>query len=280
MRDSRGGGDGPRDDIMPVNLARTFLFAPASRLDQVEKALLTTADVVIIDLEDAVRSEDKARARGNLALLQPSRGACVRINDETSDHFEDDIAFLAVCRWVSAVMLPKVQSAEQVGRYRLACKSDVPVLALIESAQGIVASEEIAASGVSRLLFGSADYTAELGAEPNEKLFAYPRSRLVVASAATGLPSPVDGPTLAVHDDAKLIEEATAARLLGMGGKLCIHPAQVSIVDSIFRASASDVQWAREVLDVFEKRGDGVVLVGGEMVDAPVVTRARKILGK
>lgn len=273
-------GEVLRGDVAPMKTAQTFLFVPATRPDQIEKALATTADVVIIDLEDAVRGEDKAQARQNLALLQPSRDACVRINDETTSYFMDDVALVAGCQWVSSVVLPKVHSAAQVERFRIVADNDVPLLALIESARGIVASEEIASSGVSRLLFGSVDYAAELSAEPNEYLFAYPRSRLVVASAAAGLAAPVDGPTLAIHDVDRLIEEATAAQLLGMGGKLCIHPKQVLVVGSIFRSSSSDEQWAREVLDAHEKSDDGVFVVNGEMVDAPVVARARRILGR
>ena len=227
-----------------------------------------------------MRDEDKVQARQNLASLHPSRSACIRINDETTSHFEDDVALIAVCPWVSAIAIPKVHSASQVERFRHAVKNEVPILALIESAQGIVDLEEIANSGVRRLLFGSADYAAELGAEPNERLFEYPRSRLVVASAAAGLAPPIDGPTLAIHDNDRLSEEARVALMLGMGGKLCIHPKQIAVVDSIFRASWSRKRWAHEVLDAYENCGGGVLIVNGEMVDAPVVARARKILSE
>lgn len=265
---------------MDLATARTFLFVPATRPDQIEKALATSTDVVIIDLEDAVSPADKAQARANVAPLHSSTAACVRINDATTSYFEEDVVLVARCPWLLGVVLPKVDSSDDVRHLRDALRSDISLLALIESARGIVAADEIALSGVSRLLFGSADYSTDVGATPSEELFAYPRSRLVVASVAARLGAAVDGPTLAFRDTEKLTEEATAARRLGMGGKLCVHPSQISTVAAIFHASSSSEEWARQVLDAYEKSGGGVVVVNGEMIDAPVAARAREVLGR
>jgi citrate lyase beta subunit len=262
-----------------VATARTFLFVPATRPDRIEKALATNAEVVIVDLEDAVAPEDKASARATLAETQPSGASCVRINDFTTAYFDDDVEFLADNPWVESVVLSKVTSSDDVRHFRSVLGRDIEILALVESARGIVMADEIASAGVSRLLFGSADYSADLGATPSEELFAYPRSRLVVASVSAGLSPAVDGPTLAIRDAGKLFDEATAAHRLGMGGKLCVHPDQLSVVASIFRASLASEEWARAVLDGVEKNGEGVFVLNGEMVDAPVVARAREILG-
>jgi len=260
-----------------VNVPQTFLFVPASRLDRIEKALDSNADVVIIDLEDAVRIEDKDQSRSNLSLLKPSRDAYVRINDESTEQFRKDVALITNCSWVSAVVLPKVQSSNEVKRLRELTKGRIDVVALVESAQGIIASDEIAKSGASRLMFGSVDYAVEMCSQPNEKLFAYPRSRLVVASAAAGLAAPVDGPTPMLNDAAALIEQTMTAIFLGMGGKLCIHPDQIAHVAPLF-ISAKDEEWAQKVLNAYRDSKSGVFVLNGEMIDAPQLALARKIL--
>ena len=256
---------------------QTFLFVPASRPDRIDKALDSSADVVIIDLEDAVRIEDKDESRSNLAQLEPSRKAYVRINDDSTDHFRRDVRLISGCSWVSAVVLPKVESPKQVKRLLKLTKGRIEVIALVETARGIIASDEIAKSGVSRLMFGSVDYAVEMGSQPNEKLFAYPRSRLVVASAAAGLAAPVDGPTAKLNDAAELIEQTRTAILLGMGGKLCIHPDQIKSVAPLF-ISAKDEEWALKILSAHRDSKSGVFVLNGEMIDAPQLALARKIL--
>jgi citrate lyase subunit beta/citryl-CoA lyase len=258
--------------------ATTYLFVPATRSERIEKALATSADVVIVDLEDAVGPDQKSSARDHLRTLTPSRPCYIRINDVTSEYFNDDVAFLNACGWVSGVILSKVQSREQVAQLMGLLERDVAVEALVESAQGIMAADDIASSGVRRLLLGSADYSSELGVEPTEQLLAYPRSRLAVASAAARIARPVDGPTLELEDMARIESDTLAARRLGMGAKLCVHPRQLPIVEAVFGSLASQKEWARGVLAAFEASGGGVISLNGEMIDAPVAARARTIL--
>jgi citrate lyase subunit beta/citryl-CoA lyase len=179
--------------------------------------------------------------------------------------------------WVSGVVLPKVESHRDVELFRRAAGDEIYLLAIIESPRGVVHVDEIAASKVNRLAFGSADYAAELGAAPSELLYEYPRSRLVVASSAAGLAAPVDGPTLSIADESQLLHDVEIAVALGMGGKFCIHPRQLPVVQSNFKVSSFDKKWADEILEAVEKNGDGVFTFRGEMVDAPVILRARKI---
>jgi citrate lyase beta subunit len=258
----------------------TYLFVPANRSDRFEKAIASGADDVIIDLEDAVGEAEKDAARQNLTDFQPSRALCVRINDESTSFFDDDLATVTRLSWVKAVVLPKVTSAVQVQRVLAHLNPGVEILALIETASGVRDADDIARSGTSRLMFGTEDYAADLGALPSQDLFAYARARLVVASAATGLLSPVDGPTLEVDDDQKLRADAERSRSLGMGGRLCIHPKQVSIVNSVFASPEGERDWARAVLNGYAVNGGNVFILEGQMIDAPIVARARRLLDR
>jgi citrate lyase beta subunit len=261
-----------------VKVARTFLFVSALRVDQVQKALESSADEVILDLEDAVSNDDKAQARENLRVLQPARDCIVRINNFHSSDFAYDLDSITGYSWLKAVILPKVESSDDVQQTRRGLKGRTEVIALVESALGIENVKEIATSGVSRLAFGSVDYSVQMGTEPSDLLLAYPRSRLVVASAARALPPPIDGPTRNYLDLETLKAETALARTLGMGGKFCIHPKQLPIVQQCFAALPSELSWAKMVLDGLAKSPSGVFAVDGQMIDAPLIARAKEIV--
>jgi citrate lyase subunit beta/citryl-CoA lyase len=258
----------------------TYLFVPANRPDRVEKAIATGVHEVIVDLEDAVGESEKGSARESLMALQPSRNVCVRINDESTDFFDADLAALASLSWVTAVVVPKVTTKSQMQRVLARVGPRVEVLALIETASGIRDVDAVAESGVSRLLFGTADYAADLSTAPSHDLFAYARARLVVASAAAGLPAPVDGPSLEIEEDEMLRADAQLSLSLGMGGKLCIHPRQVPIVNSVFAPSEFEMDWATAVLEGYDANEGNVFILDGQMIDTPMVTRARRLLEK
>jgi citrate lyase subunit beta/citryl-CoA lyase len=260
--------------------ASTYLFVPANRTDRIEKAIATEADEVIVDLEDAVGASEKDSARQDLAVLRPSRNLCVRINDESTPFFGADFAVITGLPWVKAVVVPKVNSAVQIQRVLEQLRPGVEVLALIETARGVRNADDIAESGVTKMLFGTADYASDLGASPSHDLYGYARGRLVVASAAAGLPAPIDGPTLEVGDNGQLRTDAELSRSLGMGGKLCIHPSQVPVVRAVFVSDVGAEDWARAVLDGYEANGGNVFVLDGQMIDAPVVTRARRLLDR
>jgi citrate lyase subunit beta/citryl-CoA lyase len=160
------------------------------------------------------------------------------------------------------------------------------VIAIIETAAGVRAAYETAvAPRVAALLLGAVDLGAELGLEPRadglEVLYA--RSQLVVDSAAAGIRPPFDIVHLDVRDDAGLEAECRLARSLGFRGKGCIHPAQIDIVNRVFAPSDAELEWARDVVEAFEREeadGRGVFALDGEMVDLPVVERARRILAE
>lgn len=265
-----------------VAVAASFLFVPATRPERVPKALASGAHQVIVDLEDAVAPADKAAARDALAGLAVEGRCLVRVNAQGTAHHDADLDVVAGLGWVAGVVAPKVTSPDDVARLRSRLPADVALLPLIESAAALQAVDDIARAGPDRLLFGSADYLADLGAPAGPEVLAHPRNRLVVASAAAGLPPPVDGPSLALDDPAVVAAEAATARALGLTGKLCIHPSQVGPVNDAFAPSAEEVAWARELVAAADAAGaaeGGVFVHGGTMVDAPVLRRARRILG-
>jgi citrate lyase subunit beta/citryl-CoA lyase len=260
-------------------MQRSLLFVPGNRPERFDKARDSGADAVILDLEDAVPPEEKSRARDAVAgRLDPQRPVILRINSRETSWFADDAA-LAAHPGVAAVMLPKTERAEDVRA--LASLGCAQVLALIETASGFDNAKDIAReSAVQRLVFGSIDFQLDLGiAGEGEELLLF-RSGLVLASRLAGLARPIDGVSTALDDPAALAADATRARRLGFGGKLCIHPKQVAAVNAAFTPTAEAIQWARRVLDAAAAAGGAAVAVDGKMVDRPVILRAEAILAE
>ncbi len=257
---------------------RSYLFVPADRPERIAKARASGADAVIVDLEDAVAPAGKAAARDAAAnVLDGAQPVVLRINGADTAWFADD-ARLAAHRGVAAVLLPKAASAEPVVALR-AASGGKPVLALVESAAGMANVTALAGTpGVTRLVFGSIDFQLDLDiADDDLALLAF-RSQLVLASRVANLPAPVDGVTTALDDAARIEAEARRARLLGFGGKLCIHPRQVPIVNGAFSPSEAELSWAQRVVDAAAAAGGAAVAVDGRMVDAPVLARARRLI--
>jgi citrate lyase subunit beta/citryl-CoA lyase len=261
-----------------IEPAHSYLFVPASRPDRFEKARDSFANEVIVDLEDSISQSQKVSARQVIAQTAAFDDAMVRVNAASTEHFEADVRACLSASWVTCIVLPMVQSVSEVQRLQGLLTRDVDIIALIETAQGILAADEIAASGTSRLMFGGADYSTQLQTAPSNALFNYPRSRLVVASAAAGLPGPVDGPTLNYRDHVFLRADLEAAQSLGMRGKLCIHPSQVQVVNDFFRLDEAELRWAEAVLAAAIKHRGEVFSLDGQMIDTPVLDRAREIL--
>jgi citrate lyase subunit beta / citryl-CoA lyase len=261
--------------LKPVH---SYLFVPATRSDRFEKARQSSANVVIVDLEDSVGEGEKKTARDAIEATDAFDEAFVRVNAVSTEHFESDVRACLSTRWVTAIVLPMVESVADVALLQNLLTREIGIVALIESAQGILAADEIAACGPNRLMFGTADYSTQMQSSPSHPLFNYPRSRLVVASVAAGLPAPVDGPTLNYQDEDTLRTDLEVARSLGMGGKLCIHPSQLSVVNEYFRPGGADLQWAKEVVAAADDHHGEVFSHNGEMIDAPVLARARGIL--
>lgn len=260
--------------------ARTLLFVPGDRPERFAKAAATAADLVIVDLEDAVPQEHKATARD--AMVQWLRGAgraAVRVNDTKSVHYQQDVAALAGLAGLVALVVPMADDPVALSGLHQALGPDVEIVALIETALGVVRAVELASTpGVSRLAFGNLDFAADLDSSIEDEAMLTARSWLVLASRAAGLPGPIDGVTTALDDPAASGTDAARARRLGFSGKLCIHPSQVEAVNAAFSPNAEQVAWAHRIIEA--STAGGAVRVDGHMVDAPVILRAHAVLAR
>jgi citrate lyase subunit beta/citryl-CoA lyase len=267
---------------MPVPI--TYLFVPGDRPDRFDKATGTPADVVILDLEDAVVAASKTPAREQVAAYAARRPEllprlAVRVNDAASAWFADDIAMVRAAR-LRTVVLPKAESARDIAAVRSGAGADVAVVPIIESARGVRDVDTVAEQpGVQRLAFGTLDYGVDLNLSGDERGIAYAASRMAIASRCAGLAAPVAGITAAIDDDARLAADLDFARAYGFGGKLCIHPRQLAAIDAAFRPSAAEIDWARRVVAA-SAGASGAFVVDGRMVDRPVVLKAQSILDR
>lgn len=285
-------------DLFPL---RTALFVPGNRPDRIDKALRTSADAVIIDLEDAVPPDQKAEAREHVKakLAQyPDEKVIVRSNAVDSPQFRNDLLAVATVG-LRCVLVPKVETASDVHRINqelLDAESHMglepgtmKVLYLIESALAVqnifvIASEQTEPVRQSLAAFGAADYTTDLGIDitaGGEELM-YSRARMCVACRAARMDPPLDSPFMYdLKNPEALRADALRAKQLGFGGKLCIHPNQIEICNEVFSPREEEVAFARKVISAFheaEEKGQGALLVDGKFVDNPIVERCRRTI--
>ncbi len=237
------------------------LFVPGSRPERFFKALTSGADAVIVDFEETVEEPLKRQARDNLGAFltaNPTAQVWVRINaPEHAEHFED-VTFCKAHPNVAGVLLPKVERAAQVAVVTATGKLIWPI---IESVRGLLVVAEIAhAPLVERLSFGGLDLA------------------LIVHSRAAGLVAPLNGVHPAIDDPEGLCRSIRHAYEMGFAGALCIHPRQVAVIHQALAPSAEDLAWAKRVVDA-GAHGAGAYQIDGQMVDAPVLLRAQRLLG-
>ncbi|MEO5736035.1 MAG: CoA ester lyase [Variovorax sp.] len=270
--------------MSPTLPPRTYLFVPGTRPERFGKALSSGADCVVLDLEDAVASDDKQRARDAIVewftSASPAERAriVVRINDAASTGFSDDLNALQACG-CAQVLLPKAEEAWQIAAV-VAAIPGAQVLALIESARGVAKVDEIAiADGVIRLVFGTLDFALDLDIDiaDDPTGLAYAAGRIAIASRVAGLSAPVAGVTPALDDTNRLLVDLALSRRQGFGAKLCIHPSQVAPIHAALRPSAEALDWAQRVL-VADAASPGAARLDGRMVDRPVVLQAQRTL--
>ena len=264
--------------------ALTYLFVPGNRPERFAKALASGADRVILDLEDAVAPADKAAARSAVAQWLHSQSALadrllVRINDDASPWYADDLALLAASP-LRCVMLPKCESPAQVVAVQARLAPGSSTLPLIETARGLQAVQAIAqAPGVARLAFGSLDFMLDLDVPADSPMLNMAAAQIALASRAAGLPAPLAGVTPAL-DAAQVSADMAQARSLGFGAKMCIHPAQVAAVLAALAPTAAEMAWAERVLQASAAAGGAALQLDGKMVDRPVLLRAERLLAR
>lgn len=248
------------------------LFVPAHRPERFAKAAASGADAIILDLEDAVPVDAKDVARDALRTDFTTLPIIARINAAGTPWHAADLAAVRALP-IAAIMVPKAEAGDGLA----AIATEMPVIALIESARGLASARTVAAlPGIARLAFGSVDFCAELGCAHIRDALLAARSELVLAARLGATIAPVDGVTTAIDDMAQVADDARYARTLGFGGKLCIHPKQIHAVKEGFLPDAAEIAWAKKVL----ASGDGATAVDGAMVDEPVRKRARSILAR
>jgi citrate lyase subunit beta/citryl-CoA lyase len=268
---------------------RTILFAPGDDRRKIDKALSLGATVAMLELEDAVAASQKDTARAIVresALAARSDGPLVgvRINSPASGLADADLDALApALQRIALITVPMVDELERVAG---APAGGVAILAMAETARGVLAAREIAESSprLRTFIFGPADLGRELGVEPTAegREHLYARSAIVLAARAAGKESPVDGPHLKLDDDEGCALSSAWARRLGFQGKVVLHPRQLPIAAAAFAADEHELAWAREVDRAFaqaEATGiSSLKLPDGTFVDEPVAQRARDIL--
>jgi citrate lyase subunit beta/citryl-CoA lyase len=263
--------------VSEIDLPRSWLFAPGHDEKLLRKVFDVGADVVLLDLEDAVPANLKDRARDMVAEVAATKPCWVRVNRAETPECERDLAALA--GKVSGIRIPKVESAGEVAwvaerapGIRLDCT--------IESARGVLNAFEIASAPACALLsYGGLDLAADLGSFPGEQETLYARSCLVIAARSAGKPKPSDGVHPQLDDDDGLRREAEAAKRIGFFGKSAIHPRQLPIIHQVFAPTQEELEWAQQVLWAFEQSGGAATkTVTGEFVDVPVAERAKQLL--
>lgn len=275
--------------------ARSYLYAPLSNERILAKVLSRGADAIVLDLEDGVAAADKDRARealsGFLDGLPDARPRIlVRINRDGEGWSEADLD-AAVRAGVDELSLPKAESAtavaavaDQIQELEVAGGLDpgsIGLHLLLESAAGVTAVETLAQQPrVRRFGIGAADLAADLGilGTPHPNALDHVRGRVVLASRAAGIEAPVDAVHTDLDDLDGLEAAAVRARGFGFGGKSAVHPAQVEVINRVFLPSDDEIAWARRVVEAATNHADGAIRLDGDLIDAPIVSRARALL--
>ena len=264
---------------------RSWLFTPGSRPDRFSRAAEAGADVVIIDLEDAVAADEKAAARASALtyLSKPTSKpiqTALRINGlDTQAGISDLGALLESDAAPDFLVLPKADGPGHLhilDRLLTARNLETRLVGLIESARGLAAAEATAAATprVFGLMLGAADMAADLGSATAWPPLAAGRSRLVLACALAGV-TPIDTPFFDVHDTDGLVRETADAVAFGFLAKAAIHPGQVATINKALTPTDQAVAHAKAVLAANTK---GVGVVDGQMIDEAVARKARSVL--
>jgi len=288
---------------MAVN--RSFLFAPGNHARRVEKAFTLGADAVILDLEDAVAIAEKPATRKPVAEALSRPRTCrayVRVNAPSTPFCYADLVAV-IGQGLDGVVLPKVESAADLHaidwlmanleRERGLAEASIDLMPIIETASGVARVDRILQANrlrpyegawrVRRIAFGAGDYGHDVGLAPalEEEELAHARARLVLAARAAGLENPVDSPWFHLKEAQAFARSLERSRRGGFQGRLCIHPEQVAPVNAAYTPSKDEVARAERIVAAFdqaEAQGAAAIQVDGQMVDYPIVHRARAVL--
>lgn len=284
-----------------MNLIRSWMFVPGHRQRMIDKAFGLNADAIMLDIEDGVAPNEKDAARKNIAdslgreKAPGSPARYVRINAIGHARMEADLE--AVVRpGLEGLVCPKVDSPDEVRKVASILddnelkngleEGSVKLLIAIESPRGLLNAAAIAAASerIVGVIFGAEDFGREIGLpavrEGEARDLIYARSAIVIAAAAAHV-QPVDGVWVDLNDSEGLLGFAKQSRQLGFSGMSCIHPSQVDAINKVFSPTAEEIEYCRKVLQAFDEanaRGDGSIAFGGQLIDRPIVERARRTI--
>ncbi|MFP6778980.1 MAG: CoA ester lyase [Alphaproteobacteria bacterium] len=270
-----------------IQKRRSFIFCPGNKPNMIPKALSSGADMVCIDLEDAIIPEHKNISRVSTVKafeeisIPNGVETLIRINDVNSKEGKDDIqAILNSKNTASGLMLPKIQSIDEIidleSQIKLANKN-LNLHIIIETNMGLQNAWNIAQSSslIKSLLFGGVDMSADLGCNGDWLSLLYARSRVVHAAAGAGIDS-IDVPFLDLEDMDGMRDEAQKSKNLGFSGKGSIHPKQIESLNKVFTPSSEEIAYANKVIKAFNEASDGLVVVDGKLIEKPVLRTALK----
>lgn len=270
---------------------RALLFVPGDDARKIAKAAASGADCVVLDLEDGVAADRKLAARETVASCLQSLDfgvseKLVRVNPVGSELHPGDIEATLAAR-PDGYLIPKVESAEQLREVvRRTASTPLPLLALIESARGVVQAASIAESDprLEALLFGAEDLAGDMGATRTREgaEMAWARGAVVVTAAAFALQA-IDTVFVDLGDLEGLSREARTACVMGYAGKMAIHPKQVPVIQEAFTPSDAEIEKARLLVEIHaahQAGGEGVFVLDGKMVDWPMVRTAQRLLSR
>ena len=281
-----------------MELLRTVLSVPGNRENMLEKSKHIHADVILLDLEDSVPPEEKARARSIVKNWIPKIAGngskvYVRINPIEGGLAQDDLGSV-IMRGIDGISQPKPSTGQDIRKVaemltRLEKERGLPeghirILPWIENSLGLINAYDIASSSprINGVIFGANDLVLETGMIRSEDGYEllYPRTKIVIAAKAAGV-SAIDTPYNNFKDDKGLIREANLARKLGFSGKFAIHPSQIDIVNRIFRPTEEEIAYAKKVVAAFEEaraKGFASASLDGKMIDIPIAQRALNVI--
>lgn len=275
----------PGNSAAPIpRLPRSILYTPAFNLERLMGARESGADVCLIDLEDSVPPAKKDQAREHcLQLLKgptSSSQVAVRINELRSPHGLLDLgAFISQGLAPDIVMLTMVRDAcelEIVHSLLSSLEREVQLYVTVETMEAIDNLDDIA-SQCSGLVFGSADFAAELGVDIGWENMLYARQRIANAAARYDIAA-IDTACYHLDDPELLLQESQAVKALGFHGKAIVHPRQLATVMDVFTPSAAELERAREILRRSKHSNGEIFTLDGDMIGPPFIKKARKLL--
>jgi len=284
-----------------MDLKRSWMFVPGHRQRMIDKAFGLNTDAIMLDIEDGVASNEKDTARKLIAealareRLPNTPTRFVRINAIGHPRMTADLDAV-LSTGLDGLVLPKVETTEEVLKVEAILNEREPklnidsgnikLLIAIESPKGLYNAPAIAGCSprVIGLMFGAEDFGREIGLptfrEGEARDMIYARSAMVMAAASAHVQA-VDGVWVDLKDTEGLFGFARQSRQLGFSGMSLIHPSQIDPINSVFSPSAEEIDYANQVVKAYEEavaRGDGSISLGGQLIDRPIVERARRAL--